>query len=359
MRITFNLQGVGLANNGGSATIVNSANVLSELGHKVYLVSEKENMLDWVKIDRGGPKYIKTNGAVASYPDAHVLVATGAFSVQHVLNAPSTKGSKFWWVRAHESWAMSEDKLLSYYRNPYIQPLVNSIGLRTFILRKTGRNSEVMRSGMDLKRFRPTISRNWQGKAKFVLGGLHCNKSRKRTNWITEIYETCKARKIIVELNLFGDHDKLSVGMKAEWYLRNPSGRELCEFYNGVDIWLAPTKSEGLHMPPQEAMLCGCVVIGADELLSGMRDYLTEKHSVFGRTGFFMNHWSDAVDLIEQLWWKDRDVLQKVSENGRRMILSMGDRTENMKRLVRQFEKGKDPHTLKRAEIEMRRRRGV
>ena len=131
----------------------------------------------------------------------------------------------------------------------------------------------------------------------------------------------------------------------------------LRRFYNNIDFWLAPTESEGLHMPPQEAMLCHCVVIGANELLSGMKDYLMEK-SKFGKTGFTMNHWSDAVDIIYDHWGKDRETLQEISENGRKQILSMGNREENMLKMIQCFEKRKDPHTLRRLEMEMRRRVG-
>jgi hypothetical protein len=355
MKITFNLQGVGLADNGGSATIVNSANVLSKLGHKVTLVSEKENQFTWAELD--GPEYVKTNGTVADYSDSHVLVATGVHSVQHVLNAPSRKGSKFWWIRAHESWAINEATLRLYYQNSQLQLIANSQCLKAYITSKI-RNLpiSVARPGMDLEQFRPTIGRIWKGKVKFTLGGLYCDKPRKRTQWITEIYEACKARSVPVDLHLFGTHKK-PIGTGASKYLKSPNKDMLRRFYNNIDFWLAPTESEGLHMPPQEAMLCHCVVIGANEPLSGMKDYLMEK-SNFGKTGFVMNHWNDAVDIIYDHWGKDREELQYISENGRNQILSMGNREDNMKKLIQCFEKRKDPHTLRRLELEMRRRRG-
>ena len=38
MRITFNLINCGLGNNGGTQTIVRSANTLRELGHDVFII---------------------------------------------------------------------------------------------------------------------------------------------------------------------------------------------------------------------------------------------------------------------------------------------------------------------------------
>ena len=112
MKITFNLQGVGPGNNGGTATLFNSANILHQMGHEIQIVSEVFNEFTWFELD--GPAYIKTDGLVSDYPDARAIVATGAHSVQHVLNAPASKGSKFWWIRAHEAWSMDEDVLISY-----------------------------------------------------------------------------------------------------------------------------------------------------------------------------------------------------------------------------------------------------
>jgi len=351
MKVTFNLQSAGPANNGGTATLFNSANILYQMGHEVQIVSEVDNEFTWFPLD--GPVYIKTKGFTSDYPDARVIVATGAHTVQHVLNAPASKGSKFWWVRAHETWSMDEDALIAHYRNPYIELLVNSICLKNFIKNKVGRDVEVTRPGMDLNDFHLFEERdyNWSKETKVILGGLYNNKPRKRFDWVIEIFEACKTRGLNVKLHLYGTYDEPTNTGHA-LYLKNPTQSDLNDFYNDIDIWIAPTKSEGLHMPPQEAMLCKCLLIGAKEPLSGMADYLLNNV-----TGFTMDYWSEAVDLIESLVvLNNPSQIKEVTECGRASILLMGDRRINMERLVEVLNKGEHPNNIARRLFALRRR---
>lgn len=346
MRIIFNLQAAPPADNGGTATIFNSANVLSGMGHDVSVVSDGENLLTWFKLQA---RYLKTDGLVADYNDAHALIATGAHSVQHVLNAPATKGAKFWWVRAHESWSTPNEKLDEYYGNPYLQLLVNSVGLQRCIKKRTGRNSTIVRPGMDFDRFYALKKRTWKPKKTWVLGALFSAKSRKRFQWVREIYAACLARKFPVKLHLFGV-EKKPRDVKCDKYLRAPSTDKLREFYNKVDIWLASTKSEGLHMPPQEAMLCGCLLSGAVDPLSGMEDYLVD-----GKTGFAMKYWSDAVELIGRVT-SNPEAFAHIAEAGKRKIMELGGREQNMEVMLSCLKNGKRPDVLRRRVLDLRRR---
>ena len=347
MRITFNLQGAPPADNGGTATIFNSANTLARMGHKVVVVSEKKNEFTWFPLK--GPEYIQTQGFAPEYPGAKVLIATGAHTVQHVLNAPASKGAKFWWVRAHESWSTPEQVLLGHYQNSYLCPLVNSICLQRYIQEKVNRTVPIVRPGMSLDKFYPVGERKWTGKDRWILGTLFSRKSRKRFQWAREIYAGCRSRKLPVELWMYGTEDAPK-NIKHDRYLKAPSVDGLRLLYGEIDIWLAPTKSEGLHMPPQEAMLCECLVIGADDPLSGMRDYLSH-----GKTGYVMSYWSDAVDFIEQAM-SDPSRLSEITKAGRERIIEMGDRDLNMINMVQHLERGEEPTALRRKILSMRGR---
>lgn len=351
MRITFNLQGVGPADNGGTATLFHSANVLHALGHTVYVVSEQANRFSW--FDLKGPEYIKTSGLTHMYPDAQVLIATGAFSVQHVLNAPPARGAKFWWIRAHETWAMAEKDVVSLYRQPFLHLIVNSEGLRRHVWKVAGREAALIRPGLDPDVFYSfNANRNWEDRP-LVLGAIFCDKPRKRFDWVVEIYEACKARGLDVELHLFGTYDVAEIKrVKFQKYLYKPSANALRFFYNDVDIWLAPSKSEGLHIPPQEAMLCECFMMGANDPLSGMSDYL--KHGV---TGLAFNYWSEAVNHIEGLY-NDPSPMGAIAKAGRREVIGLGTRQQNMQRLVDVLAKG-EPVSVLRNRMTALRRRGV
>ena len=316
MRITFNLLGVNLANNGGSSTIVASANMLCALGCEIFLVMSEPSQFSWFPVI--GPKEIITNGK--EYPKADIHIATGAKSARYVLDAPEEAGKKFWYIRAHEKWVMSEEELFKLYRNSDLELIVNSIHLQKFLKRKINRESIVIHPGQELDIFYPTKERNWD-KKEWVLGGLYNTKPRKRFEWVSLIYEQLKYSGIPVKLKLFGTYE-LPKEVECDEYLFQPDVVALREFYNSIDFWIAPTKSEGLHIVPQEAMLCGCVVFGADGALSGMDDYLTRE------TGIRFSYWMDVVNRIKGI--KDRSELKDLSEKGKEKILSLGTRERNM-----------------------------
>lgn len=328
MRITFQLQETDLANNGGSSTIVNSANMLCALGHEVNLVMSEENRFSWFPLE--GPRGIITKGK--NYPNAEVIIATGAKSVRHVLGASQSKGKKYWYVRAHEDWVLPEENILELYRNRKLSLLVNSVDLQKYIKRRVERDSVIIHPGQDLDKFYPTKERDWN-KKEWVLGGLYNIKPRKRFKWIQEIYEQLKLKGVPIKLKLFGTY-KLPKSIECDEYLFRPSKRELRKFYNSIDFWLAPTKSEGLHIPPQEIMLCGGIVIGANEPLSGMSDYLDH-----GVTGMRFSHWPEAVGMLLNLV-KNEKKMVLLSKQGREKIISLGDRKQNMEKMISYFKQG-------------------
>jgi glycosyltransferase involved in cell wall biosynthesis len=325
MKITFSVQGTGAGDNGGTATIFHSANVLASMGHTVKIVSFDKSYFTWFKLE--GVEYIKTKRY--DYPDADVLIATGASSVKHVLNSPGKKGLKYWWVRAHETWITNHDNLLGMYRNPNIKLLVNSVHLQKFIHKRMGITPQIIRPGIDIDLWQSNRERDWERKEVFVLGGLYNEKPRKRFKWIPEIYEQLLGKKYKVKLYLFGTYDKPQ-GFPYDKYTKKPKQKTLEKFYNSVDFWLAPTKSEGLHIPPQEAMLCECIVFGACEELSGTADYLEH-----GTTGFITPEWSEAVDMIAKVIDdKDRKNLYRIARAGKEKIIELGTRQTNMENLL-------------------------
>jgi len=327
MKITFCCQTTGCGNNGGTATIFHSANVLSELGHQVNVVSDKKNMFTWFRLK--GAKFIKEEGM--AYPNADVILATGAGSVRNVLNAPVDKGVKFWWIRAHETWIMDEALLLSLYRRRELNKLVNSKGLQKFIHKMIESPLTVIRPGLDFDVFYQ-MSRNrvWKDKV-FTLGALYNRKSAKRFKWIPFICQRLKELEIEYKLKLYGTRDD-PVGEYDE-YICQPRPKELRQLYNDVDFWIAPTNAEGLHIPPQEAMLCGCIVIGASGELNGMNDYIEQ-----GVTGFLVNSAEEVVQLINKFSKGNGDGLSRISKAGMDRIISMGDRRQNMSSLGKVFE---------------------
>ena len=323
MRITFDLRKVGLGNNGGSSTIVNSANVLMELGHEVYVVSSTKNYHTWTKLK---VPHMRAEGK--KIPDADFIIATGYKSVKATVNAPSRCGQKLHWIRGWETWQMAErDIVKGVLQAPTIK-LVNSVGLQKR-MNVYNCNSYIVRPGYDIDKYYPLGIR--EKNENVILGGLY-NQNRhnqiKRTGWIWETAFKLKSIRRNLELWLFGDHPRPK-GFLFENYIRRPSLDEKNKFYNHINIWLAPTALEGLHMPPAEAMLTGCPVIGTNSKMNGMQEYL-----IHGKTGIITENTLDHfVDAVKNLM-DDKELQIELGKNAREKVLKIGSRHENMKQFI-------------------------
>ena len=62
-------------------------------------------------------------------------------------------------------------------------------------------------------------------------------------------------------------------------YIKTPNIKEKNVFYNSIDIWMAPSSLEGLHIPPAEAMMTGCPVVSTKAKMAGVRDYIVDGES--------------------------------------------------------------------------------
>jgi glycosyltransferase involved in cell wall biosynthesis len=99
---------------------------------------------------------------------------------------------------------------------------------------------------------------------------------------------------------------------------------------------MAPTESEGLHMPPAEAMMTECPVVGTNAPLSGIQDYLEDK-----KTGVITENNIDSfIDGVLSLY-HNREYSLELGKHALNKIKELGDRKENMKRMIKLFEEQK------------------
>lgn len=329
MRIIFDLRNVGLGNNGGSSTLVKSGNALTEMGHDITFIDSGKNQHTWTKL-LSKHKVIRDQN---DFPEADFIIATGYKSVSKTLSAPNKAGIKCHWIRGWEVWQYPEPQIVQNILKAKTLKLVNGIGLKQK-LKSLGFDSELIRPGYDFDLIFPLNKRN---KSRVVIGGLNKqgkHENTKRTSWIFETVTSLK-RKYgdKIRLVMFG-MDKLPTRYNTlvDSYMRNPSIDDKNKFYNQIDIWLAPSKLEGLHMPPAEAMLTECAVVGTNAELSGTKDYLLNK-----KTGLVTkNNIESFISGVESLVL-DIDLRIKLGKNARLRLLEIGDRKTNMKNLIEFF----------------------
>ena len=324
MKIIFDLRNVGLGNNGGSSTLVKCGNTLVEMGHDIFFVDSMKNQHTWTPLKA---KHIICKKE-DHLPDADVIIATGYKSVKATVSAPSRCGLKVHYIRAWETWQMQERDIVKKILEAPTLKIVNSICLQRK-LKEFGFTSYIIRPGYDFEDLYPM---NIRGKKdEIIIGGLYregVHGKRKRTTWLFEAARLLKGKNKNIKFWLYGSEAKPK-GFLFDNYVRKPDNKQKNEFYNMVDIWMAPTMSEGLHLPPAEAMLTECSVVSTKAELSGTQDYITD-----GLTGLAANNNLDS--FINNIQWlcKNQKIREGLGKLGRKRILEIGDRESNMKKFV-------------------------
>lgn len=326
MKIVFNIK-TGLGLNGGSITVISCANTLSELGHEVIVVDRMKNQCIGfpLKVEH---KIIKN---INEFPECDIVIATDYKSVDSTLKIPYNKCKlKVHYMRAWESWVMSEKKIIDNILKTSLIKIVNGICLKNK-LEKYNIDSYLIRPGNDINDFNNLNIRN---KNKIIIGGLyHIKHKTKNSNLIVEIANKLKKKYKNIKLYMFGTPNNPN-NIIIDKYLKQPSIKEKNEFYNEIDIWLATSELESLHIVPQEALLSGCCVIGNNSEMNGTKDYLIDKE-----TGLLCsNNKNDFVKKIELLI-NNKELRNKLSEKGRKKIIELGSRKENMKGFIKLMEK--------------------
>lgn len=324
MKIIFSVLNTGLGNNGGTKTIVGCANTLVDMNHEVYIIDSGKNMYTWSPLKA---QHIKMKTA-RDIPSADVVVSTGFKSVRPTLKLPKRCGKQFTYMRGWELWQMSEKQIIKNVLKAPTIKIVNSIGLQQK-LKSLGFSSYIIRPGNDLNSIYPTNTRF----SNIVLGGLYHGKHKtKRHEWIIHATKRLKYKFSNVRLWMFGTNTQPSFSIINK-YLQQPNKIKKASFYNGVTIWLAPSELEGLHIPPQEAMLAECVVVTTNAPLAGTSDYIEhEKTGLVAENNIF-----SFVAQIERLI-KDPILRMRLSKNGRKKIIELGSRKTNMQRMIKLFE---------------------
>jgi len=325
MKIIFDLRRVGLGNNGGSSTLIKSGNTLVDLRHDVTFIDGGKNQHTWtpLKADHIIPKND------SQIPSADFIIATGYKSVATTMSATGRLGHKCHWIRGWETWQMPESKIITNVLNATTIKLVNSICLQRK-LAKNGYPSTIIRPGYDLDELYPQNKRN---NKVITLGGLYPARKHqeiKRTGWIFDVHTKMKDVYKNVELWMFGN-DAIP-GRLVDHYFQRPSMDQKQYFYNNVDIWLSPAMQEGLHMPPAEAMMTGCPVVGTNADMSGTEDYLVHDYSGLVADNNFESFLKNTERLVN-----DETLRVELGRNARKTIEDLGDRKTNMQKLIDYF----------------------
>lgn len=320
MKIVFDGSATGFGPTGGTLSVFKSAETLARLGHKVRCLAETNNFT-WVKLKHA--KYTKIRSR-----SADVTIATGWMSVPHVLKSNSRV--KIWWVRGWETWTAPKSKWIKLLKK-FPNIVANSIGLASRIRKATGRDVPVIYPGVDNDDFYPVAeyrARDWRG-----VGALY-NPSK-----VTKGMSLTK--RILNRLNemgyktfMFGTKTP-STGYNCK-FRKQPTIKQKRKLYNMCDVWIATSTSEGLHIPPIEAGMCGSVLVCTGAPYGGTLDYAThDKTAIVLGEKEHCNDYEEYVKAAELLL-EDDDLRWDLSlKLQRKLKKRIGSRKRNMEAFVK------------------------
>jgi glycosyltransferase involved in cell wall biosynthesis len=330
MRIIFDLRNVGLGPNGGSLTLIKSGNTLHDMGHEVYFIDGGKNQNTW-EVLKPQHMIVKNNKKI---PNADVIIATGYKSIGPVLEAPERCGMKAIWIRAWETWQMPVDQIVKKILKAPVLKMVNSICLHNELLRHGDYGSYIIRPGYDFEDLYPKSIRQFNPVP--IIGGLYrggIHGKRKRTEWLIQTVYALRDIGKDFKFWMMGS-EKRPVNPMIDRYLRQPTMVEKNDFFNYIDIWMAPTMSEGLHLPPAEAGLTGCPSVATTAPLSGTQDYI-----IHDRTGIVTQNNLDAFILGVDSMLRFPEKRKPYTNGILKRLSEIGDREKNMQKMVDLFER--------------------
>ncbi len=296
----------GLSDNGGSKTIIKSAEALRLLGHSVYVVAHSDRHT-WVK-------HPKVKRRIKKGTD--VIVAASISDIWP-MQRQAPKGAKLaYWARGFESWQKPPADIYKILRRfcAHHKILTNSSWLRDKFKRHKIK-SKVVFSGMDLDAWQDLGVRTH---GKVGIGCLH------NPDHATKKWSSFMKLKEILGTDLFryysfGRRKNSEPDVK---HFASPSHDELLYMYSRCHIFYAPTVLEGFHNCPAEACLCGALVVASDVPSNGMGDYSSNQ------TAMIYHTIEEAAEMCRKPDYSRVVAMQDVLKH------KVGGREVNMKRMA-------------------------
>ena len=204
-------------------------------------------------------------------PDGDAAVATSWRTAESLARYPVAKGAGHYLIQHYETWDGPKDRVDATWRldlrkvaiAEWLVDVALTLGAGDIVRIPNGLDHERFRVTRALADRPPRVAMLWSPSP--VKGGADGIRALER------------ARRAVPELEavLFGVRPRPR-GLPS-WieHVQDPPQERLVEdVYNRSSVYLCPSRGEGWHLPPAEAMACGCAVVSTD--IGGVRDYAVE-----------------------------------------------------------------------------------
>ena len=299
MRVTFLLPRYGWHASGGYAVVYTYANMLAARGHEVTVVhprrlppggwpaprgvggrarrlasSARDLFMTprprWFSIDpRVRMRYVPALAA-AHVPEGDALIATWWSTVEAAVRLPASRGARLHLIQGYEVWHGAEDRVHAAWRAPVHKIFIARwLRDRALELGVPAERATLIPNAIDLSVFhvQQPVERRPDRVAM-----LYSDRAFKNGAVGLEILRRARARVPAMTAVLFGFEAPPSELPSWATYIRKAHPAQLAnEVYNEAAVYLCASLSEGWHLPPAEAMACGCAVVSSD--IGGVADY--------------------------------------------------------------------------------------
>lgn len=337
MRIVFLAPHIKIA--GGIRAILMYADLLSRMGHKVFVVVLSNNWLrrNLANILNIKPEWFKNFKAriirVYSFeekniPNYDVVIATSWRTADPV--SSFKKGKKFYFIQHYEGLYHGDKNEVDATYKLNLEKIVISSWLKDIMKKEFSSDSHFLITPVDedLFYFKPELRKE---KPLRILILDHKYKW-KGTMVGYQVSQKIKREMPNIELVGFGVRRE-KPDLDYDEYFYNPSQEKLAEIYSSCHIYLCPSEFEGLGMPSMEAMACKCALVTFDN--GGSRDYAIDME-----TAFVARH-NDLNDLYVKLKTAilNKELRNRIAENGYRFIKKLPTWEEQARKLENIFKK--------------------
>jgi glycosyltransferase involved in cell wall biosynthesis len=237
-------------------------------------------------------------------PKADIIFATAWETAEFVYKLPLSKGEKFYLIQGYEIWNNNEEQVNKTWKFPIKKVVISNwlyeIGINLGIPKNQIKH---IPNGIDLTKFK--IKENIENRPQKIAMLYHDDEWKGSKDGI-EALQIAKKEHTNLRAILFGIISRPKYLPKWIDYIQNPPQDELVkDVYNGSSIYLCPSWTEGWHLPPAEAMACGCAVVSTN--IGGVGDY-----AINGKTALLSpikNADLLAKNLIKLLDYDDHRIL--------------------------------------------------
>lgn len=248
----------------------------------------------------------------SEFADCDCVIATGvetSYYIASLKNIPDE--NKFYFIQSYETWIGVSDE---YVMNSFKLPL-NDIVIAPYLQEKlieVGKESELIPNGFDFEYF--SLKNPIEKRNPLHICMLYHTLELKRCADSIAALKLVKEKHPNLIVNIFG-FPKRPAGL-PEWfhYYQSPNKEQHNFVYNDSAIFIAASRTEGMALPPAEAMICGCALACTN--IPGFTQYAIKDKTALLSDVYNVEQLAENIcKLIE-----DNDLRIKISKAGNEFI---------------------------------------